>query len=277
MLTCIIIIIVILIILIICGAIAVTTYNNNNQNYSVEYINGGNGILGRLKSMFSNNGGKNNAFSNSNIINNTSDIPPSLLPQNYWKHALMSQNISKMQGPKTDPNMFKYIYPLDGGSDINLGIKHCTGFGEDTVCDNFYDYITNTNNVINNNNLISGKISTAEQEMWLANRNDPSITIEKNLGSSYINTNPNADYSAYINSLVADNRMIDNHKKWVNEMIPWSGTARNVDNIEEALANSTNWLGLRRPQPIAQGPESLFITELGPTNFINNPKFNFNA
>jgi hypothetical protein len=252
----------------ICGFVAFS-YNGGNQN---------SGILNRFKGMFGNRNNMKSNFTDKDIVNNTWDIPPSLQPQNYWKHALMSKNISEMQGPQTDPNMFKYMYPLDGGSDINLGTKNCTGFGEDTVCSNFYDYITNTNNIFNNNNLISGKISTAEQEMWLANRNDPSIAIDSNLGaSSYANNNPNADYSAYINSLVADNRMIDNHKKWVNEMTPWSGTARNVDNIEEALSNSTHWLGLRRPQPIAQGSEALFLTELGPTNFINNPKFIFNT
>lgn len=277
MLTCILIIIIIIIVILIAVAIY---YNYSQQNYvyynGVKYYNGKNGFF----NLFNRNK-KKSGFSNSDsgIINNVWDVPPALQSQNYWKRAAMNQNIDMLQGPNTDPAMFKYIYPENGGNDINMGYKQCTGFGEDTKCTNFYNYMSK-NNPNAGNNVLNAKISTAEQEMWMANRNDPSVKMDNNLGSSLgaANSNLNADYNSYINSLVVDERTLDNHLKWANEMLPWSGTARTVDNMDEALSNSgINWLGLRRPQPIAQSNESLFVTELGPKDFINNPKFNFKS
>jgi len=255
----------------IAGAVA---YNyNGQQNYvyydGVKYYRGKNGFFNKLFKKKHNKG----KFGNHDLINNIWDVPGPLQPQNYWKKALMSENISKLQGPDTDPALFRHnILPSHGGDNINLGDMQCTGFGEDTKCSNFYDYISNNNNN-NNNNALNAKISSAEQEMWLANRNDPSVKMEQNLGSS---GGPTSDYNSYLNSLIADDRTIDNHNKWVNEMLPWSGTTTMIDDMDEALSNSgVNWVGLRRPQPIAQSSDSLFVTELDSTSFINNPKFNF--
>jgi len=280
MLTCILIIIIIIIIILIAAAIYYSYYQQNYVYYNgVKYYTGKNGFFNLFNRHKK---GKKGRFSNSEsgIINNIWDVPPALQSQNYWKRAAMNQNIDNLQGPNTDPAMFKYIYPENGGNDINMGYKQCTGFGEDTSCTDFYNYMSQNNPNSGGNNVLNAKISTAEQEMWMANRNDPSVQMDNNLGSSInsSNTNLNADYNSYINSLVVDDRTLDNHLKWANEMLPWSGTARTVDNMDEALSNSgINWLGLRRPQPIAQSNESLFVTELGPKDFINNPKFNFKS
>jgi hypothetical protein len=112
--------------------------------------------------------------------------------------------------------------------------------------------------------------------MFMSDRlNSEEVGANISLGSGG-DYGPKGDYNSYVKSLVADERLQDNHNKWVNEMLPWSGTARNVDNIDEAMANSLSFVGLRRPQAILQSSDALFQTELDTSDLINNKPFRFN-
>jgi hypothetical protein len=310
MLTCIIVILVIIIIIIIAGA---CYYGyNGQQNYvyydGVKYYRGKNGFFNKNKR-------KNNGFNNgmANVISNVQHVPPPLQPQNVWKKSVMDQNINMLQGSETDPQLFNFIYPKNGGDNLIIPNKKCVGYGENTVCGDFYDYIGNNgestfvpnnyvdlyennkkiNNLVNKDfrdldrnskhldkelkrdNTISAKISSAEQELYMANRNNSTDYRDKDFGSSLVGA-PASDYSKYLDSLVIDDRTMQNHLKWANEMAPWSGTARGIDTMDEPMANAISFVGLRRPQPISQSSDSLFITEIGAKDLINNPKFNFN-
>ena len=124
-------------------------------------------------------------------------------------------------------------------------------------------------------------ISQAEQEQWLVSHmsgnNDPqNDTLFGNSlpSSTHI---PGGDYSSYITNLVADPRVMENQKKWSDEMFPWSGTAFSPDDGDEMAANSLSFTGLRRPQAVAQSSAAMFITEIDAPSIINNPKFNFNG
>lgn len=90
----------------------------------------------------------------------------------------------------------------------------------------------------------------------------------------YHTNEPNMDYNGYVTDLVVDPRTKKNHDEWVNEIMPWSGTAMTVDNMDEAMEASINFTGLRRPQPVAQY-NPMFVTELDATYLASNPKFNF--
>lgn len=83
------------------------------------------------------------------------------------------------------------------------------------------------------------------------------------------------DFAAYTLGLVADARMLENQKRWVEEMKPWAGTARRVDDMAEALEASTHFLGLRRPQAVAVPGYGLQVTEQDSATFAANPAFNF--
>ena len=312
MLTCIIIILVIIIIIIIAGA---CFYGyNGQQNYvyydGVRYYRGKNGFFNRKNR---NKGTFNNGMEN--VISNVQHVPPPLQAQNMWKKSVMDNNIDMLQKIDTDPELFNFVYPKNGGNNITIPDKKCTGFGENVVCEDFYNYIGNrdeqqyaphnyvdlfeNNKKINHeinrdfkgidrnlnrdmrqmkrdNSTINAKISSAEQELYMANRNNSTEYRDKDFGSSLVSSTPASDYSKYLDSLVIDERTMQNHLKWANEMAQWSGTtARGIDNIDEAMSNSLNWVGLRRPQPISQGSDALFITEVGAKDLINNPKFNF--
>ena len=45
--------------------------------------------------------------------------------------------------------------------------------------------------------------------------------------------------------------------------------------IDEAVGCDLKFVGLRRPQAIAVGPDALFLLEAGAENVIDNPRFNF--
>jgi hypothetical protein len=319
MLTCIIIILVIIIIIIIAGA---CYYGyNGQQNYvyydGVKYYRGKNGFFNKNKR------GKNNRFDNMNgVISNVQHVPPPLQPQNVWKKSVMDNNIDSLRG--SDPKLFNYIYPKNGGNNLTIPDKNCVGFGENTSCEDFYDYIENSerdnyvpnnyvdlyknnkkiNHLINedfrdigrdmgrdrrdmdrdrmqllknnqHDSTISAKISSAEQELYMANRNNSTDYRDRDFGSSLlVNNTQESNYAKYLDSLVIDERTMENHLKWANEMTPWSGTARGIDDLDEAMGQ-VNFVGLRRPQPISQSSDALFITEIGAKDFINNPKFNF--
>ena len=80
------------------------------------------------------------------------------------------------------------------------------------------------------------------------------------------------DYSAYITDQVVDTKIKDSHKKWTDEIKPWSGTAtKTPDNLDEALEASVHFHGLRRPKPIKQyNPHQL--TELDETSLSGNQR-----
>ena len=120
--------------------------------------------------------------------------------------------------------------------------------------------------------------SQADQEMWLASymdNKDPQN--DSGLGNDLPSSThiPSGDYMSYITNLVADPRLQENHHKWSEEMSPWSGTAFSPDDLDEAVGNDLSFVGLRRPQAIAQSSDALFITEADATNVIDNPRFNF--
>jgi len=272
MLACILIFIVIIIIIIIFIAIY-CSYNNNGQNYTyydgTYYYRGKNGFFnfGRKNQHHQRKGGFNNG-----IIYNTPDVPTQFNAQNFQKRSEMNRNIGRLQG-NADKEMFGYFYPDDGGDDINLPNQNCTGFGEDAKCSNFYNYILKDQN---NGKQSSGRIETAEQEMFMASRmsnGESSTDLPLGMVPDFL---PKGDYGSYVESLVVDDRLRDNQRKWVSEMLPWSGTASMVDNLDEAVANSLDFRGLRRPQAIVQGADALFKTEIDATDLINNKPFRFN-
>uniref|UniRef100_A0A6C0I336 Uncharacterized protein n=1 Tax=viral metagenome TaxID=1070528 RepID=A0A6C0I336_9ZZZZ len=281
---CLVIILIIIIILLICGCAFWSCGDPyyDPYYYGVDYFkNGGKGNKGGFfnrgqktlrKLLQRRKGGFDNPLLS---INNNQDIPSQLMPNNYQKRALMGRNIGNMQGNATK-EMFGRMLPFDGGNDLNLPNKKCTGFGENTKCDDFYDFIKNGNSEQGQSRELSGRIATAEQEMFMADRLSNGETgIDPSLGSGG-DYGPKGDYESYVTSLVADERLQENHRKWVHEMLPWSGTARNVDNIDEAMSNSIDFRGLRRPQAIVQGSDALFKTEIDATNLIDNKPFRFN-
>lgn len=280
---CLIVVIIIIIILLIFGC-AFWGYNDMYDPYGpydpyrLDYFK-------RSKEHFFNRGQKTlrrllkrrkGRFDNPNqIIYNTPDIPSQLMPNSYQKRALMGRNIGKMQG-NVSKSMFGRMLPFDGGDDLNMPNKQCTGYGENTKCNDFYDFIKHGNKEQEQSKQLSGRIATAEQEMFMADRLSNGETgIDPSLGSGG-DYGPKGDYESYVKSLVADERLQENHRKWVSEMMPWSGTARNVDNIDEAMANSLDFRGLRRPQAIVQGSDALFKTEIDATDLIDNKPFRFN-
>lgn len=271
MLTCIIIILVIIIIIIIAGA---CFYGyNSQQNYvyydGVRYYRGKNGFF---------NKNKKGKFTNMPIISNVQNVPPPLQSENFIKKSILDHNIDKLQGTKNiNTNLLS-------GDNLDIQLQNCSGYGEDAVCEDFYNYIGNREsdykNYINKdqkNNSINAKINSAAQELYMSNRNNSTEYRDPNFGSSMmIESAPPSDYSNYLDNLMIDDRTLQNHLKWANEMAPWAGTPNTIDNLDEAMANSTPWVGLRRPQAIAQSSDALFITELGAKDLINNPKFRFN-
>ncbi len=90
----------------------------------------------------------------------------------------------------------------------------------------------------------------------------------------YHQTAPAINYGKYVSDVALDARTEANHRAWVAEMKPWSGSLRGIDTLDEALEASTNFVGLRRPQSVAQR-DPFFITEKDSSTYAKNPKFNF--
>jgi hypothetical protein len=116
-------------------------------------------------------------------------------------------------------------------------------------------------------------IAQAEQEQWMSSNAFDSEKAYSCNADDYAG-GKDMDYDAYVTNLVVDSRTLENHHKWVNEMKPFSGVARSVDDMEEAVEASTEFVGLRRAQPIVQY-NPLQLTEKDTGTFISNPKFNF--
>ena len=90
----------------------------------------------------------------------------------------------------------------------------------------------------------------------------------------YHSTEPPIDYDSYITDMVVDPRTRENHYKWATEMLPFSGTAMTVDNLDEAMEATIDFRGLRRPQMVAQY-NPLQVTERDTSTLAGNRKFTF--
>jgi len=152
---------------------------------------------------------------------------------------------------------FNSLYGNSSGSSFNAA------YGPST-----YGNISNGNSMM----VPMEKIAAAEQELWMANKlsaGQVSMDILNYSGLDLL-ADTNIDYESYLSNMVIDKRLSSNHNSWVNEMLPWSGTAQSVDNIDEALTNSFSFVGFSRPQAIAQAPSALFQTEADASTFIGN-------
>jgi hypothetical protein len=126
------------------------------------------------------------------------------------------------------------------------------------------------------------QIAEAEREQWFSDTGmghsegfNPEHAQDTQTDTMrYHSTQPGIDYSGYITDLVVDPRTRDNHRRWVEEMKPWSGTAMMVDNMDEAMEAGTHFTGLRRPQAVVQH-NPLQLTERDTGTFSSNSKFNF--
>lgn len=122
----------------------------------------------------------------------------------------------------------------------------------------------------------------AERELWYAaSEADAAGGFDSALAQDaqadpfqYHAAAPSIDYGDYTKSLIIDERMAQNHAAWVKEMKPFSGVAMRVDDLDEASEASTEFLGLRRPQPVAVN-NPLQLTERDESTYAKNPSFRF--
>jgi len=124
------------------------------------------------------------------------------------------------------------------------------------------------------------QIAEAEREQWFAaTETDNSGSFNTELAQDptsdtmqYHTPSPALDYDSFITDLVVDPRTRDNHRRWVEEMKPWSGTAMKVDDLD--MENYIDFQGLRRPQAVVQY-NPLQLTEIDTYDLAKNKKFNF--
>jgi len=124
-------------------------------------------------------------------------------------------------------------------------------------------------------------ITAADQAQWFSSLESGSIgqyNTERAFDSSndavgYHESSP-IEYNDMITATVLDPRAVENHAKWAESMIPWAGVSTSPDTLDEVLEATTNFTGLRRPQPIAQY-NALQVTERDTQTFLGNHKFNF--
>lgn len=125
------------------------------------------------------------------------------------------------------------------------------------------------------------QISAAERAAWFSSSgiDHASSGGEHSVHESFTDTsahvtpqNDGMNYGDYVTDLVTDPRTRDNHRRWVEEMQPWSGVARKVDTLE--MDNYVDFQGLRRPQAVVQY-NPMQLTEIDTNDLAVNPKFNF--
>jgi len=123
--------------------------------------------------------------------------------------------------------------------------------------------------------------AAADQELWISNLDSSSVApynTERAFDSSHDATGYHEsaplDYNTHITENVLDAHAVSNHHKWASSMMPWAGTSMSPDTLDEALEATTHFVGLRRPQAIAQH-NSLQVTERDMYTFLGNAKFNF--
>ncbi len=134
-------------------------------------------------------------------------------------------------------------------------------------------------------NLSPEDLAEAERESWFtATQSDctAGYDTEKafDVGADtmqYYEQSPGMDWSTYTADLIVDPRMRENHRRWVEEMKPWSGVSKKVDTLE--VANYTDRTGIKafswRP-PAQHNP--LQLTEVDAHDFAKSFKsFRFNG
>jgi hypothetical protein len=129
-------------------------------------------------------------------------------------------------------------------------------------------------------NLTPEDVSEAERDLWYSavdttgsekfNPENSSDTAADT--TRYHETAPDLDYGTYVTDLVSDPRTRDNHRRWVEEMKPWSGVAMKVDTLD--LEPYVDFRGLRRPQAVVQN-NPLQLTEIDTHDLAVNHPFNF--
>jgi hypothetical protein len=143
------------------------------------------------------------------------------------------------------------------------------------------DNIANIDN-IDNGKLLSkeAKIASAEAEMYtdlyysLApghfNTEDMGDCTKEAL-NYYKKTEP-FDNNAYILDQIVDERILQNHKEWVEEVTPWAGTASMVGASDFNAGDYISFQGLRRPRGVAQ-VNPWQITEVTEYDLADNKPF----
>jgi hypothetical protein len=204
-------------------------------------------------------------------IENAGTIPSQM---NNPTHTQISNKIVALQGKPIDKNLYNILTSNTKSPSTNISSPIAAGIRNAAAAAKasntaVYGKISDGNSMM----IPTEKIAAAEQELWMANRLSAGQVSLDNLnyaGLDNLNTNTNIDYESYLDNMVIDERLTKNHSNWVNEMLPWSGTAQTVDNIDEALTNSLPFVGFSRPQAIAQDPSALFQTEIGAADLIGN-------
>jgi hypothetical protein len=129
--------------------------------------------------------------------------------------------------------------------------------------------------------LLPRDIERAERDMWFGATPEGAspgsfnteLTSEPATETFAVHTpSPALNYQEVVTDLAVDPRTRESHMKWVQEMEPWSGTAKSVDNLD--METTLNFQGLRRPQAVVQN-NPMMLTEITTEDLAVNPKFNF--
>jgi hypothetical protein len=119
-------------------------------------------------------------------------------------------------------------------------------------------------------NSFEAKLTNAERSAWGDSRASRNAYGSDEVESDGVGM----DYGAYIADTMIDPRTRANHAKWSEEMQPWAATAKIVDRLN--VEDYVDFVGLRRPQPVAQyNPRQL--TEIDASDLANNAEFHFNG
>jgi hypothetical protein len=99
------------------------------------------------------------------------------------------------------------------------------------------------------------KFANAERAAWaVSNAEESTGHYDTERGDAQSHTSqPVLDYNGMITGAIADSGMQAKHANWVGEVKPYSRTLLMVDNMDEALEQSTHRVGLTRYnlQPVA--------------------------
>lgn len=124
------------------------------------------------------------------------------------------------------------------------------------------------------------RLVQAENEMYMdmASSINPGHFSTENLGDcshetlSYHQRYIPFDNNEYIIDQVVDDRILKNHREWVNEVTPWSGTATIIGADEFNPGDYLNFQGLRRPRGVTQ-VDPWQVTEVTETDLSDNKPF----
>lgn len=98
--------------------------------------------------------------------------------------------------------------------------------------------------------------------------------VEDNVGYYTVNgPAPDIDYNTYMMTQNLDQRVMDNQRRWQQEMSPWSAGPMTVD-YDLDMEAYLPFQGLQRPQGVPQS-NPFFVTEIGPKDTAVNNPFNF--